>query len=443
MLVFYPAVMSSDSTVHWQEALSNQYSTWRPPFLSMLMHLTQHVVKNPSLFSFIQGSLFWGALFYLIRKTARSDRSFLVNSTVIILLPPLWLYSNAAISNTWMAAFLVLSIAFLIEAAKNQREISFFFSLLSLSLAVMFRFEAVVCVLVPIVIYLFGFKKKRSRFKKAAAIPIAIAICIMPSMLIERSPRVVHRPRTQAHGLFNQYVGTIVNSKHLMTQSQMEREEDSIDREFGKGVFRKLISNYDCRAGDYIIFKRHGQRVLRKIPPEKIQYIVRKVIQTAWRHPVGYIKHQVCYFGHLSQFSKTTYQSWGVLKKEPNLEAARSRLGLEFKSKLPSVRAGYVEFMNSLLKSPVLSFLFKHYIFLILSAVFLVVGFLTRKTELMIVSLLSLVYPVGFLIAGPAGLWRYLMISYLGAWTCLLAVLPDILIFAKKRIRRLWIHRQV
>src|SRR4030042_5848564 len=91
LLVFYPAGMSFDALGQWRQALADRYSTWSPPLLPMLMHFTQHFVKSPSLLSFIQGLLFWGALLFLIHRVAGGRRAFLVHSAFVVCLPPLWL----------------------------------------------------------------------------------------------------------------------------------------------------------------------------------------------------------------------------------------------------------------------------------------------------------------------------------------------------------------
>jgi hypothetical protein len=435
LLVFYPAVMSVDSLVQWQQALANRYSTWHTPLLPMLMHITQYLAKTPSLFSFIQGSLFWGALFFLIRQVAKGNRAFLIHTALVILLPPLWLYSNAIVSMTWGAVFLMLAMAFLIRSVKGQREIPFYLSVLSLSVAVMFRREAVLCVIVPIVTYLLFLKRKSGLVKKAIVTAIIIVGTIIPGRVIEFSPNVVRVSGSQSHGLFNQYVGTMVHSMRLMKRAEIDKERQSIDREFGKGVFRKLIWRYDCRSADYIIYNRHFPRVIKIIPKEKNLFVLKKVVQTALRHPGGYLKHQVCYLGHLSQFSKIAYQSWGVLKKEPQIERTRAQLGIAYNTQLPSIRAGYVKLMNASLGSPAFSLIYRHYIFLLFSAIFLGLGFFRRKMEWIIPSLFCLVYVFAFLLAGPAGLWRYLLPSYLGAWACLPAVLSSIFRPARKQTK--------
>ncbi len=435
LLVFYPAVMSVDALGQWQQALADRYSTWNPPLLPMLMHLTQYFVRTPALLSFIQGSLFWGALFYLIRQVAKGNRAFLVHSALVTLLPPLWLYSNATISMTWGAIFLMLAMAFLIRSVHGRKEAALLLSILSLSIAVMFRREAALCVIVPIVIYLFYFPQKSGWLKKTAITAGMIVLSVAPGRILELSPHVARISKSQFHGIFTQYVGTVVHSMRRMSPSEIDMERRSIDGEFGKGVFQKLIQRYDCSSGDYIIFKRDFPPVLRRIPNEKNLFILKKVIRTAIRHPGGYLRHQLCYFGYLSQFSEIGYQSWGVLKADPKYEAGRARLGIPYGSRLPSIKAGYVKLMNILLERPVFSLIFRHYVFLLFSAIFLGLGFFTRKVEWIVPSLVSLVYLSAYLVAGTASLWRYLLPSYLGSWVCLPAIVSHILSPDKKTRR--------
>ena len=426
LLVFYPAVMSVDALAHWQNALADQYSNWNAPLLPMLMHFTQHFVKSPNLLSFLQGSLFWGALFYLIRQVTKGDRAFLAHSLLVALLPPLWLYSNATTSMAWGTIFLMLAMALLIRSVKDGKTITLFLSVLSLSVAVMFRREALLCIIVPIVIYLFYFPQKRGWAKKALVAAALVVLSILPGRLIELSPKVARVARSQIHGVFTQYVGTIVHSMGRMSPAEIDRERRSIDGEFRKGIFQKLIERYDCSTGDYIIYKRTFPPVMKRIPIEKNLFILKKVVGTALRHPGGYLKHQLCYLGHLSQFTGIAYQTWGVLKPEPRYESARARLKISYDSKLPSIKAGYVRLMKFLLGHPVTALIFRHYIFLLFSAFFLGLGVVKRRVEWIVPSLVSLVYLIAYLLAGPAGLWRYLLPSYLGAWVCLPTVVASI-----------------
>jgi hypothetical protein len=87
--------------------------------------------------------------------------------------------------------------------------------------------------------------------------------------------------------------------------------------------------------------------------------------------------------------------------------------------------------MKTILESPALSLLVRHYVFLLFSALILAAGFVRHKTEWIIPSLFGLVYFAAYLLAGPAALWRYLLLPYLAAWVCL----PGFVAFAFRRLK--------
>ncbi|MDJ0742729.1 MAG: hypothetical protein QNJ32_05125 [Xenococcaceae cyanobacterium MO_167.B27] len=434
MLVFYPAVLSIDALYHWQDALNNQYNTWHPPILAMLMHLTQYFVNNPSLFSFIQGTLFWGSIFYLIRQVVRNNRLFLINCSLIILLPSLWLYSNATVSNNWMTSFTLLTIAFLIKSIHQNSKTLFTLSIITLSMGVTFRRETIFFVLIVMPIYILFFGRNSSLLKKSRELILILLIILLPGKIIELSPNVDRNNNPTSHGLLNQYVGTVYYSRNIMDESEINREKQSINQEFGSGTFQKLLDGYMCASAGYIVWDKDVPAAIGKIPKEQNSFIVSKIIQTAIRHPLGYLTHQACYTAYLLQVpNNPSYQTWGILKEQPIVTQERAQMGIEFDSKLPTIKAWYVNLLNTLLDNKIFSLIFRHYIFLTLSAIFLVVGLLNRKIELIIPSLFSVIYPVGYLIVAPANLWRYLLPSYLCSWICLLVIFNG---FVTKKINK-------
>ncbi|MGB7294322.1 MAG: hypothetical protein WBC70_01920 [Candidatus Aminicenantales bacterium] len=86
--------------------------------------------------------------------------------------------------------------------------------------------------------------KERSPLKKALAVPVILAVTLLPGLVIELSPLIVGRFTPQVHGLFNQYVGTIVHSRPRMSPAEVRAEQESIDSAFGEGVFRELVRRH-------------------------------------------------------------------------------------------------------------------------------------------------------------------------------------------------------
>ncbi|MEO0308390.1 MAG: hypothetical protein Q6L50_10270, partial [Gloeomargarita sp. GMQP_bins_120] len=140
-LVFYPALMSPDSLDQWRQATQNRYNTWHPPIMAILMRLTQIFSKDPALFAFIQGFLFWLALFVVLGRLARSNKSYLVSCAWLVSLPSLWPYTSTLWKDVWTCTMALLGINFLLDAieTRKQRNNSSYYltvSLLLFSLAV-------------------------------------------------------------------------------------------------------------------------------------------------------------------------------------------------------------------------------------------------------------------------------------------------------------------
>lgn len=423
MLVLYPGILSYDALNHWTQALSNQYNAWWPPILAMGMHVTQYWVNDPSLFTFIQGALFWSASLYLLWILVQNGRFFLANASIFILIPPLWLYSNAAVSNTWMATFVIFSAALLLQAGRRTNRALFLASIVSLSLAVCFRREAIFLVIIPIAVYFYCFPISRRlsrRLLEVGTVALAVLVLtIIPAKLITLSPNVSGQSPT-GYVFLSQYVGTLANTESL-ARAEVAVERRSIDQKFGPGTFDEMLKAYTCGNSQATIryFKQNAFRGEQKqaILFENTGFILQKVAAITLKHPKAYLQHKACNFSYTLQVPQIMYQTWGIIDQGPN----RERLNLQFDSRLPQIKAIYAKLLQGLIQHPLFSSLFRHYIFLTCSIAFLIFGALTRNPDFVIPSMFSVIYPVGLIIPDSFPLWRYLFVCYVLAWICLLA----------------------
>lgn len=423
MLVLYPGILSYDALNHWTQALNNQYNAWWPPILAMGMHVSQYWVNNPSLFTFVQGILFWAASLYLLWVVVQNGRFFLVNASLFILIPPLWLYSNAAVSNTWMAAFVIFSAAFLLQASRRTNRAFFLASIISLSLAVCFRREAIFLVIIPIAVYFYCFPISRRLAQRLLEVgTIALTVLVLtaiPAKLITLSPNVSGQSPT-GYVFLSQYVGTLANTESL-AQSQIAAERRSINQIFGPRTFDEMLKAYNCSNSQATIryFKQNDFRgeAKQSILFENTDFVLKKVVATILEHPKAYLQHKACNFSYTLQVPRVTYHTWGIIDKGPD----RNRLNLQFDSRLPEIKAIYAKLLQRLVRHPLFSLLFRHYIFLTCSIILLVFGTLTRRLEFIIPSLFSIIYPIGLIIPDSFPHWRYLFVCYVLAWICLLA----------------------
>jgi hypothetical protein len=208
-----------------------------------------------------------------------------------------------------------------------------------------------------------------------------------------------------------------------MSEDELATERRSIDSEYGEGTFQLLLARYDCDSGDYIVWRRGGEPAILAKDVIRNSFAIRKVAGTALRHPIAFLGHESCYAGHLVQSTALFYESWGMIERDRNLMLVRANRGNGFESRLPSVARWYADTMQVMMEHAALTLFFRHYVWLVVAGVVLIVGLLNRKVELTVPALFSVVYPIAYLIAGPSPLWRYLLPSYVCSWVGILATI--------------------
>ena len=429
LLVFYPAVMTPDTLLQWQQALRNRYEVWHPPILAILMHLTQYFVKTPSLLIFIQGSVFWVATLYLIYQVTNHRKIFSIASSFLILLFPLWLYSGAIVSNTWMTAFALLSAALLIRAKDKQRKTSFILSIIFLSISVMFRREVALLFIVPVLMYFFVYWKQQKLYQRLITCCLISILVLLPAKIILYLPNInAQRDFPFGQLLLHQYVGTIIHSEKKMTPSEITSEKTEIDRAFGSGTFQRFIDHYICYSENYIrIYQPRNSPLLgNRLTDAQEKFIIQKYIQSLSSHPLGFVKHKMCNFAYVLQLPNLGYEGWTLLENWPDMETQLTKLGIQSNSRLPLIMEWYQETLTDSLSHPILSLLFRHYIFLIISVLISVMALSYKNEKLAIPALFAVVYASAHLIADSYGHWRYLLLSYVFSWIAIIAVIDSV-----------------
>ena len=435
LLVFFPAVMPFDALRIWGQALHDRYDAWYPPALAILLHATQQVTDQPDLFSFVQGAFFWGTLLFLIKQVSLSNRWFVVTSVSIILLPSLWLYSNAVTSNNWMASFGFLSVSCVILAVKEKTPRFFWLAVILFSGSVVFRREALV--LLPLFLFLdHGFIRVPGEpVRTAVHAVLAILLCIAPARIIDLAPNVEQSTKSPAgHGLLNQYVGILVGVRGELDGRQLEAERSNIDNTFGAGTFEKLMKRYNCRSANYISVGLVPV-IAEGVHRDAIPYIVSRVASMAIRHPIAFIDHNACYYGHLLQARGIMYQNWGVLDQDPWIMALREKHDIPFNSKLPTVRDWYARIVNASLARSPCSLLYSHYCLLIVAFLVSLWGLKTHRPEMWAPALFAVVYPLGYFVFGPASEWRYLLFTHVCGWVCVVVGLQHMVLHLTTGLR--------
>lgn len=407
MLVFYPALMSPDSLDQWSQALSEKYLTWHPPIMAMLMHGTQWFTSSPSLFCFIQGFLFWSSILILWQQIASSSKRFMLGTIVIIMLPSLWTYSAVLWKDVWTAIFALYSTSALIHAVKYKKQRIFWLSVALLSLAVCFRHNAIFMAAVPLLLGVAFFWQKFNLYKIFFRVTLVLILLIAPAKLIEKLPNVTNNSPT-AFVFINQYVGTLVNAKSQLIASELATEQQAIDGKFGAGVFEQLMKKYDCGSASYIYFSQPPIITPSQIA-DNTSFILNKTFEIGLKYPFAYLQHRICNLAYLFQIPSVSYPF------HPDVN--ENQLGIRADSRLPEIRNWAIAFLTKTLDFP---WLWRTYIFAIWLIVSLVLSFFTKNHILLIPSIIGIAYAASYLVTDIFPDWRYLLLTYICSWICIL-----------------------
>jgi hypothetical protein len=438
-LVFYPGLLTSDSVAQWSDALKNHYGTWFPPIMSMVMGLSQFFSNSLSFFCFLQASLLWFAILYLNRQVIVSNKFYIIANFILILLPSLWIYTALIVNNAWTATFAILSSAFLVQSLREKRHDKLWIGVIFISLAACFRREAIFFAIAPILVSGILNGKRLSLFSHLVRSILIFLLVFTPPKIILKLPNVYAGSNPVGAAFINQYIGTIHNSMSTMNTIEIGQERTSIDSRFGTGTFDRLLSTYGCVDSHYILgwpgWNSGTNSVI--IPVDTLYnnrgFIFDKVLKAIFQHPFGYLQHRFCNISHLLHIHELSY--YGSTATNINLISNINLINARSNSRMPVVKETVERIIHSLLENNILSFLFRHYLFLAICLMVFGVSFLTYRYELWIPSLLAILGFTGFLIPDVAPEWRYLLITYIISWIVLSGAIYHIFSFLVSKIK--------
>jgi hypothetical protein len=186
LLVYaFPGFMSPDSVQQMEQARSHQYGDWHPPTMAAIWTLVEHVVKGPAGMLILQGSMFLGGLFLLLRRYMPPRAAALTASGVLIF-PPVLVVIACIWKDAQMAGFLILGIALLLEPRPWQKVIA----IVLLVIASALRDNAAPAIL-PILLLTFQWGKLAGWKRVAAAAALWVLIVGM-AFGLNRSLTKVH-----------------------------------------------------------------------------------------------------------------------------------------------------------------------------------------------------------------------------------------------------------
>ena len=415
-LVFYPATMSPDSLSQWGQAMTNRYNDWHPIGMTLLIRGVMILVPNFSsnaqaaLFSFLQGTLFWLAIFYTIHNFIKAPKLKFFLLIGIIFYYPLWVYSVTIWKDVWAATWLLLFTVELYKFLYQDRKrywLHFLTTTLFCTFAILTRHNILITALIIALTFsgLLFFKLGKREWLKISG--LLMAIVIISITITELTYVLVN---TEHINTTNMYLNFDVIGTLYFTGEKAENLQNlAIYQEFGQANLDRAINGYSCEVDlSYIDFGANAPFPVERIV--KYEGSLKDLTYLVTTYPLPFLEHRMCTISGLFQVSRVTLPQFLFIMNNP--------YGLSSSSKLPQVWSYVKRFLasnftpNSWFTIP-----YKHGLLLLLATVAAIILYkrvkqIDRMLPTFFLLMVGIAYLLPYLIVTGSD-WRYLLFSHI------------------------------
>lgn len=418
--VFYPAIMSFDSVLHWRDAGSGHLEDWHPIAVTLLVRLARETVDTPAFLAFVQSVLFWFGLLMVIGRACRPGPVFLFLSLLIAAHP----YLGSTSVTIWKDVYMTIALLFgllLLDSARRRFDADKRFSAAplagawaALSLAIMFRHNAAVFSLLPA--WLFFTVSDRSLLRRAVYSLFAAAAVIVPSKLLYLIPGVERTLPGLGSVMSTQYIGTVARLDLMDTDRSQETER--FDAVFGAGTFARIEPHYHCSRSGYLTWEGRDQgRPLmsyRELDAHA-DFFVSALARLVVRRPWAYLRHRACNISHLVWFEPPDAGHYH--------EIHTNEFGFEPAPLLPRIGPA----IERRLRTWCSAWFTRHFVYLPIFPLAAVWAWRRRNAFAALLVIAGTLYFLSYLPVDATADWRYLMPSLLMAYAVAGCMLGDLL----------------
>ncbi|OYR15554.1 putative membrane protein [Brucella rhizosphaerae] len=429
LLMFYPGFLSRDSANSWQQAVTQNYDTIKPPLMAIIQRAfflsTSTGEAAIASFSFVQGALLWSAIFVVIAVSIRSWFSLAVCSALMLCLLPLWVHTNVHWTDVWVFAFAVFGLlafnTFYKSGFTHTKWLIIGTLLFFISISI--RYNAISSLPLVAVVW-FIYIGKRHNINGLARVAVAAAICVILALGTKASvlmPGVEQQGSMLRFALFNQYLGTIVNSNSELQEKLIAQEKPYYDAAFGDGALEASIPLYLYSGNGLMFWPKDAligfDRILKNG-----QFIIDRLPMLIWESPTGFIRHKFAYIRGQIAHSAEYFPMHPYV--DPNI------LNVTSSPIIPGYR-WTVETLISLKTS----LLFKHWPSILLGVIGFVFCLKNRNALPCAVYVFGLLYTIPYLLSETGLEWRYLLPMYISGYLTFFVAVADSIerIFDKTR----------
>lgn len=433
--LFYPAYMSADSLVQYEQALSGVYEDWHPPVMAILVHYILLLGGSIATVTFMQTIFGCLGVYFLAKEILRQRNVNEKKQTwvplyilIILLLPvsPFPFYLMHFLKDTWIAigfiwiTYLGLRTTIINQKNTKQYIVNYTALVLLISLVFITRYNAIV--LVPVFFLLLFYNSKRLADAKQSVIPVIlwsvlpffVYIAVQKQLNIAFQIKKLH-PENQVMAL--ESVGALLQDKN--------------NSSYVPYISANLTPNYE-----YAYFPGNVASVMNWEGSEKTlnqltfsiadERIKKEYINLAWHAPGSLVK--VKSEGFFNMLKPSTGKYWFHVKLDDNA------YGLTQNETFKKARLGWQLLANNIHSITLTSFIGgEHLVWLIINVSLLILLISKRqlRSMLFIVLLIPLGYYLSYLLACTGDDFRFMYPA-----TLLVQVIALSLLFSGNRLKR-------
>ncbi|WGJ07221.1 hypothetical protein [Brucella intermedia] len=410
LLMFYPGFLSNDSIFSWRQAVNQHYDTIKPPLMALIQRtfylLSPSGEATVASFSFVQGTLLWSAIFIAIALTTRTWKALIACSLLMLCLLPLWVHTNVHWTDMWVFAFAYFGLFSFFGLFRsgfvNTKWLLagtlFFFISISI------RYNAVSSLPIVAVAWYFYLQKSWALkvLPRVSLSTLACLVILIASKAFLLMPGVEEKPSMIRFALYNQYLGTIVNSNPDVREKLIAQEKPYYDAAFGEGALEASIPMYLFSGNGKMFWPKDALIGFGNIMHNG-QFIVDRFPLLVWQSPKGFIRHKLKYItGQINNSAE-------YFPMHPYVD--KNIFDVELSPKIP----GY-DWIVSTLTSLKTSLIFKHWPALLLGLLGLVLGWRQQNVLLLSIYSFGVLYAIPYMVSETGLEWRYLLPTYISGY---------------------------
>jgi hypothetical protein len=420
--VFFPGTMSPDSMNQWQQAVTGHYAAWHPLGMTLVMRAIHLAMASWSMNAqiavnaWLQGTLFWGAIFALLDLGALPLRRKIVLCVLMAAYYPLWLFTITLWKDVWLAIawftllwwskpyFLArlwtlrgwMGMVLLLAFSMLQRHtmwVSFF------ALAGFWGLHR---------LFKFGWHKEL-RFALISAAGLAGAFSIQA--IVHRVLKPEDNGKLVNWTLLYEVAGTVHFSSRPLDEWQSLRTYQFL----GKARFEQVARDFTCGGSlDYLVYPPGHPMELEEVLEGRFAIDDLPVVVS--RSPLAYLQQRGCSVAHVMGL---VHGEIPPLYRETIEE---NRFGITEASLLPRVRRLVVRLEHAATRSRVFQLPLRHGLVVLasgLAALLMSLGMRRSPNRQVVLYLFAagVVLLCPLLVITPAPDWRYLMPANV-CWAC-------------------------